>query len=71
MKNYDLSDLNKLNIDVIDFDALKAAGLIRVNTKYIKLIASGKLERAITVRNIPISAGARKAIEAANGKIEA
>lgn len=66
-----LSDLNKLNIDVIDFDALKAAGLIRANTKYIKLIATGKLERAITVRNIPISAGARKAIEAAGGKIEA
>ena len=64
-------DLNDIEATTIDMTALHEAGLIRFNTKEVKIIASGELARAITVRGIAVSAGARKAIEAAKGKIEA
>ena len=66
-----LSDLNRVEADVIDMTALIESGIIRFNTKDVKIIASGELLRAVTIRGIPVSAGARKAIEAAKGKIEA
>lgn len=66
-----LSDLNKVDEDVIDLATLMKSGIIRFDTKDVKIIASGKLERAVTVRGIPVSAGARAAIESAKGKIEA
>jgi len=66
-----LSDLNNLEADVIDFTVLKNSGLVRFDTKDIKIIGSGKISRAFTIRGIPVTAGARKAIEAAKGKVEA
>ena len=66
-----LSDLNRLQGDTVDMTSLLASGLIRFNTKDVKIIASGEITRALTVRGIAISAGARKAIEAAKGKVEA
>ena len=66
-----LSDLNTATIDVVDLLSLKTAGLIRANTKYVKVILAGQIERKITVRGIPVTAGARAAIEAANGTVEA
>ncbi|MES2217724.1 MAG: 50S ribosomal protein L15 [Pseudomonadota bacterium] len=67
-----LSDLNKMDasVAVIDLEALLTANLIRNTTKFIKVILFGKIERAITLRGLPITAGARKAIEEAGGKIE-
>lgn len=65
------SDLNKMEATDIDMAALRAAGLVRFNTKDVKIIASGELTRAVTIRGIAVSAGARQAIEAAKGKIEA
>lgn len=66
-----LSDLNAVLTEVIDLETLRAAGVIRVNTQYVKIIATGKLEKAITVRGIPVTAGALQAIEALGGKVEA
>lgn len=66
-----LSDLNKVDAKTIDMQVLREAGLIRFNTKDVKIIASGKLSKAITLRGIPVSAGAKKAIEDAKGKVEA
>ena len=66
-----LSDLNRIKGDVVDMASLLASGIIRFNTKDVKLIASGEVKRALTIRGIAISAGARKAIEAAKGKVEA
>ncbi len=66
-----LSDINAMQAEVIDMSALKAEGLIRFNTKDVKIVASGEIKRSITVRGIQVTAGARKAIEAANGKVEA
>lgn len=66
-----LSDLDKLAADVIDLDALKAADVIRVNTKYVKVILAGTITRAVTLRGIKATAGAQNAIEAQGGKVEA
>jgi len=65
-----LSDLNKTDAAVIDMISLMNAGLIRFNTKSVKIIASGEINRAITIRGINVSAGARRLIEAAKGVIE-
>jgi len=68
------SDLEKMKADVIDLATLIDGGIVKFNTKDVKIIvsSSGKpLTRAVTIRGIPVSAGARKLIEAASGKIEA
>ena len=66
-----LSELNTLTSDVVDMDALRAADLIRVNTRSVKIISSGKLEKAIVIRGVSVTSGAQKAIEAVGGKVEA
>ena len=66
-----LSDLNKVAVDQIDLAVLIEYGLIRANTKDVKIIGSGEINRAIIVRGLPVTAGARKAIETAKGKVEA
>ena len=65
-----LGDLDKLVEHEIDFNTLLATGLINKNTKFAKIILAGEINRPITVRGIDITAGARKAIEAAGGKVE-
>lgn len=66
-----LSDINKLKVDLIDLNALMQANLVRRDTKDVKIIGCGEINRQITVRGVGVTAGARKAIEAAKGKIEA
>lgn len=66
-----LSDLNSINADVIDMSTLLEHGLIRFNTKDVKIIASGELKKAVTIRGISVTVGAKKAIESAKGKVEA
>lgn len=66
-----LSDLNNVEAEVIDLTSLREAGVIKANTKDVKIIASGKLKRAVVIRGILVSAGARQAILAAKGKVEA
>lgn len=65
-----LSDLNKIEADLIDLSALITAGIIRNDTKDVKIIGSGEINRAITIRGIAVTKGARKAIEDAKGKVE-
>ena len=66
--------LNELQLieggEVVDLAALKAAGIIKQVTLYAKVVASGELSKAVTVRGIGVSKGARAAIEAAGGKVE-
>ena len=66
-----LSDLNKMTVDTIDMISLHEMGMIRFDTKDVKIVGSGEITRAITVKGISVTAGARKAIEAAKGKVEA
>lgn len=65
-----LSELAKVEGDVIDLAALKSANVIRHNTRVAKIIASGEIGRAVTVRGLGATKGARAAIEAAGGKVE-
>ncbi|MDN0075883.1 50S ribosomal protein L15 [Crenobacter sp. SG2303] len=64
-----LSELNLLPVDDIDLLALKQAGLIAIQSLSAKVILSGKVERAVTLRGVLATAGARAAIEAAGGSI--
>jgi large subunit ribosomal protein L15 len=66
-----LSDLNSIKGDVVDMGSLRQSGLIRFNTVDVKIVLSGEIKRALTVKGISITAGARKAIEAAKGQVEA
>lgn len=50
-------------------ETLKKQGIIRDAAKRVKILGGGELKRAITVKGIPVSASARKKIEAAGGKI--
>lgn len=66
-----LSDLNKATIEIVDLESLKSAGLIKANTKFVKIISAGKIERKIIVRGLPVTVGAREAIGNAGGQVEA
>jgi len=66
-----LNELALVTAEVVDLLSLKAAGVIRGDVLDVKISASGKIERPVTVRGIRVTAGARAAIEAAGGKVEA
>ena len=66
-----LNELAYVTAEIIDLLALKAAGLVRGDVLDVKVIASGKLTRAVTLRGLRVTVGARAAIEAAGGKVEA
>jgi large subunit ribosomal protein L15 len=65
-----LHELNGLDVDVIDLAALKAANLVRKDVQHVKVMASGKIEKAVSLKGIRVTKGAREAIEAAGGKVE-
>ena len=65
-----LHELAKVDADIIDVDALKTANLITKNVLYVKVMLSGSIDKAVTLKGIKVSKGAREAIEAAGGKIE-
>jgi large subunit ribosomal protein L15 len=56
--------------DVVNIDSLKRAGVIANHAKRVKVIASGKIEKAVRTQGLAVTPGARKAIEAAGGKID-
>jgi large subunit ribosomal protein L15 len=66
-----LSDLQKLPLVEIDVLALRAAGLVPGVAKTVKVIKTGKIEKAVTLTGILATAGAKAAIEAAGGSVAA
>ena len=66
-----LGELAKVDGDRVDLDALKAANLVRRDVKRARIMLSGGIERAVTVKGLHVTRGARAAIEAAGGRIEA
>jgi len=66
-----LSELNKLSEEVIDLTALKTANIVPAQTKTVKVIHSGILEKPVVLKGILATKGARKLIEEKGGKIEA
>ena len=65
-----LDTLERLEAAVIDVDVLKAARVVDRRARRVKVIASGKLEKAVTVKGLAVTRGARAAIEAAGGSIQ-
>jgi len=66
-----LNELNNLDAEVIDLQALIESNIVPVFTKKVKLINSGSIAKAVSLKGISVTAGARQAIEAAGGKVEA
>ncbi len=66
-----LGELAKVEGDVVDLASLKAANVIRRDMLRARILLSGAIDRAVTVKGIAVTKGARAAIEAAGGKIEA
>ena len=65
-----LNELNALTADIIDIAVLKEANLIAKSIKHVKIMDSGEVKKAVTLKGIRVTKGARAAIEAAGGKIE-
>ena len=66
-----VEDLNKFEANaVVDFEALKAAGLVKKELDGLKILGNGELSVALTVKANKFSASAVKAIEAVGGKTE-
>jgi len=64
-----LSDLARLPVTDIDILALKAAGLVPAIAKTVKVIKTGKLDKAVKLTGVMATKGAKAAIEAAGGSV--
>ncbi len=65
-----LHELNKLEANDVDLAVLIAAGVVSRDTVRAKVIASGNLTRAVNLKGVSVSKGARAAIEQAGGSVE-
>ncbi len=65
-----LHELGAVEGGAVDLVSLKAAGVLKQSTLYAKIIASGEITTAVTVKGLRATKGARAAIEAAGGKVE-
>ncbi|GMU45447.1 MAG: 50S ribosomal protein L15 [Porticoccaceae bacterium] len=67
-----LGELNRIAGDVVDLITLRAAGLVTNVAERARIFLAGELQpgRALVVRGVAVSKGARAAIEAAGGRVE-
>ncbi len=65
-----LDELAKVESDSIDLQSLKGAGVLGQKARFAKIILSGSIDRAVTVRGLGVTKGARAAIESAGGRVE-
>jgi len=65
-----LHELDKIEKQPIDLAALREAGLINLSIKHVKIIDSGKINKAVQLSGLKVTPGARAAIEAVGGKVE-
>ena len=64
-----LTDISALNVADVDMLVLKQAGLVPHLTKRVKVIKTGELTRAVSFKDVSVTAGAKAVIEAAGGSI--
>ncbi len=64
------AELAKVDADVIDLDALKRADIVGTNIERAKVFLSGELTKAVTIKGLAVTKGARELIEKAGGKVE-
>ena len=65
-----LYQIEVMKADVIDLELLKAEGIVGHDARKVKVINTGELTRAVTVKGLGVTKGAQVAIEAAGGKVE-
>lgn len=65
-----LSELNKVEGEVVSLETLKAANVVRRDQVRARVVLSGEVTRAFTVQDVALTKGAKAAIEAAGGKVE-
>ena len=65
-----LGELNAVAGEVVDLAALKDADLVRQDVLRARVFLSGELKKAVTVKGLAVTKGAREAIEQAGGKVE-
>jgi large subunit ribosomal protein L15 len=65
-----LSELEKVEVEVIDLQALKEANIINNSMRRARVMLSGEITKAVTLKGVGVTAGAKAAIEAVGGKIE-
>ncbi|QQD20465.1 50S ribosomal protein L15 [Venatoribacter cucullus] len=65
-----LGELALVEGDVVDLAALKAADVIGEKIREARVILSGEVTKAVTVKGLKVTQGAKAAIEAAGGKVE-
>ena len=65
-----LHEIDKIDAEIIDLGALQKAGFISKSVKRAKVILSGEIKNAKTIKGLGATKGARAAIEASGGKIE-
>lgn len=65
-----LHELALIQADVIDLDTLKAANIVPATAKQAKVILSGELDKAVVVKGLALTKGARAAVEAQGGTIQ-
>jgi large subunit ribosomal protein L15 len=65
-----LAELSQVDAEVIDLEALKQADVVNINIKRAKIFLSGELTKAVTIKGLAVTKGAKAAIEAAGGKVE-
>jgi large subunit ribosomal protein L15 len=65
-----LYQVQVMEADVIDLESLRAEKVIGHDARQVKIINTGDLDRAVTVKGVAVTKGAKAAIEAAGGKVE-
>ncbi len=65
-----LYQISTLDADVIDLEVLKAKRVVSNDARKVKIINTGEIDRAVTVRGLGVTKGAQAAIEKAGGKVE-
>ncbi|MFT6956855.1 MAG: large subunit ribosomal protein L15 [Halieaceae bacterium] len=65
-----VAELALVDGDVVDLAALKAADLVNDSVTRARVFLSGELNKAVTVKGLAVTKGARAAIEQAGGKVE-
>jgi large subunit ribosomal protein L15 len=64
-----LGEIAKVEAEIVDLEALQAAGIVSARAKRGKVILSGEISRAVKLKGLSVTKGARAAIEAAGGEI--
>lgn len=65
-----VGSLVKCDAEVIDLAALREVKLVNHHVRRVKVIAAGDLQKAVVLRGLAVTSGAREIIEKAGGKIE-